>query len=55
MSGIIELGTSDGEKRQFRRGDMVFLEDLKGKGHTSSFVGDEPCVTVPITLASRPW
>jgi hypothetical protein len=33
MSGEIEVEVSDGTKHAIHTGDMVFLEDLKGKGH----------------------
>ncbi len=31
--GEIEIVTSIGEKRTFRRGDIVLAEDITGKGH----------------------
>ena len=33
MSGEIEVEVSDGKKHAIHAGDMVFLEDLQGKGH----------------------
>ena len=33
MSGEIEVEVSDGTKHAIHAGDMVFLEDLTGKGH----------------------
>jgi hypothetical protein len=33
MSGEIEVEVSDGTKHAIHPGDMVFLEDLTGKGH----------------------
>ena len=33
MSGEIEVEVSDGTKRKIHPGDLVFLEDLTGKGH----------------------
>ena len=33
MSGEIEVEVSDGTRRAIHPGDMVFLEDLTGKGH----------------------
>jgi hypothetical protein len=33
MSGEIEVELSDGKKHAIHAGDIVFLEDLQGKGH----------------------
>lgn len=33
MSGEIEVEVSDGKKHAVHAGDIVFLEDLQGKGH----------------------
>ena len=33
MSGEIEVEVSDGKKHAIHTGDIVFLEDLQGKGH----------------------
>lgn len=33
MSGEIEVEVSDGKKHAIHSGDIVFLEDLQGKGH----------------------
>jgi len=33
IDGSIEIETSLGEKRQFRGGDVLLLEDTTGKGH----------------------
>jgi hypothetical protein len=33
LDGQIEIETSLGEKRQFRGGDVLLLEDTVGKGH----------------------
>jgi hypothetical protein len=33
LDGAIEIETSDGEKRQFRGGDILLVEDTWGKGH----------------------
>ncbi len=39
ISGVLEVGTSDGEVRRFPPGSVVLLEDLEGKGHTTRAVG----------------
>lgn len=33
LDGEIEIETSLGEKRQFRGGDILLMEDTEGKGH----------------------
>lgn len=33
LDGAIELEVSDGEKRVFRGGDILLMEDVTGKGH----------------------
>jgi len=33
LDGAIEIEVSDGEKRRFRGGDILLVEDVKGKGH----------------------
>lgn len=33
LTGELEVETSDGTKRRIGPGDLVFLEDAKGKGH----------------------
>ena len=33
IDGVIEIETTLGEKREFRAGDVLLLEDTKGKGH----------------------
>ena len=45
LSGIFEIGVSDGTTMQFRPGDLRFTSDA-GKGHTGRVIGDEPCVTL---------
>ena len=34
LSGEVEIGASDGSKRVLRAGDIRFMEDTSGKGHT---------------------
>ena len=42
MSGACEFETGDGEKRISRAGDVVMLDDLRGKGHQTCVIGDVP-------------
>ena len=34
LSGEVEIGTTDGEKRILRTGDIRLMEDVTGRGHT---------------------
>ena len=34
LSGEVKIGTSDGSTRVLRAGDIRFMEDVSGKGHT---------------------
>lgn len=38
LDGEIEIETSDGEKRRFRGGEVVLVEDTTGRGHRSRSV-----------------
>ena len=50
ISGVCEVGTSDGETRTFRGGDVLLLEDVTGRGHTMRVTGDSPRVAMHVTL-----
>jgi quercetin dioxygenase-like cupin family protein len=50
ISGQVALTVSNGETRQFARGDMFMLKDRQGQGHATRAVGHEPCVMLVITL-----
>ena len=40
LSGEGEVETSDGEARRFHPGDMLFCNDLTGKGHVTRAITD---------------
>ena len=42
LDGEIEIETSDGDKRRFRGGDVVLVEDVDGRGHRTRTVNDQP-------------
>jgi hypothetical protein len=55
LSGVLEIGLPDGNKRVFRAGDILYSTDVvppgvtfdpKVHGHDSRVVGDEPVVAV---------
>lgn len=50
LDGHIEIEVSDGEKRAFRGGDVLLVEDVTGKGHRSRTVDNRPRRSLFITL-----
>jgi quercetin dioxygenase-like cupin family protein len=40
LSGEAEVATSDGEARRFHAGDVLFCNDLTGKGHVTRALTD---------------
>jgi hypothetical protein len=38
LDGAIEIETSDGDRRTFRGGDVLLMEDTAGKGHRTRHV-----------------
>ncbi len=42
LAGELEIEAGDGERRRFRPGSIVLLEDVSGKGHVTRVVGDVP-------------
>jgi hypothetical protein len=43
LLGELDAMTSDGSVLRMRRGDILLLEDTRGKGHRSRNVGDVVC------------
>lgn len=50
LDGHIEIETSDGEKRQFKGGDVLLVEDTFGKGHRTRTVDARPRRSIFITI-----
>jgi len=50
LDGEIELETSDGEKRRFRGGDILLVEDVSGRGHRTRTVNNKPRRSLFVTL-----
>lgn len=50
LDGEIELETSDGEKRRFRGGDILLVEDVSGRGHRTRTVNNMPRRSLFVTL-----
>jgi hypothetical protein len=51
LSGTVEVETSNGEKRRFRAGDLVFADDAGTRGHKTSTV-DGPAQLLFVHLPS---
>lgn len=49
-TGELEVRVSDGEMRRLLPGDVVFLEDTDGKGHTTRVVSDGAVTGVFVQL-----
>lgn len=50
MDGEIEIETSLGVTRRFKPGDVLLVEDVKGKGHRSRNIRQEVRSSIFITL-----
>ncbi len=50
LDGEIEIEVSDGERRGFRGGDVLLVEDTTGKGHRTRTVDGRPRRSVFVTL-----
>ncbi|MFC1799542.1 cupin domain-containing protein [Candidatus Eisenbacteria bacterium] len=50
LAGELETEVSDGEKRLFRPGDFLLVEDTAGKGHRSRVTGDVRGLAAAIPL-----
>ena len=54
LRGEVEVEVSDGEARRFRAGDLIFGEDVQGKGHITRVVGDDDVYFVVFAVAAEP-
>lgn len=52
LSGAITIEVESGEKRRFETGDVVLLEDVRGRGHDSKVVSEAPAVFAMVALPS---
>ena len=46
LRGAYEVTTSEGEARTFRPGDMLLVEDLTGRGHSTRSLADDSTAQV---------
>ena len=50
IDGEIEIEVSNGEKRTFRGGDILLVEDTTGKGHKTRTTNNQPRSSIFVTL-----
>ena len=50
LDGEIEIEVSDGEKRRFRGGDILIVEDVEGRGHRTRVTNNKPRRSIFVTL-----
>ena len=50
LEGAVEVEASDGERRRFEAGDVVLVEAVTGRGHTTRWMGDGPRRTLFLPL-----
>jgi len=50
LDGEIEIETSLGEKRTFKGGDILFMEDTQGKGHKTRNIQNIERKSIFVTL-----
>lgn len=53
LEGILEIGVSNGDVCQFKKGDVVYATDLTGRGHTSRLIGGPICRVLSIVTEHR--
>ncbi len=51
LRGAYEVTASDGDRKLFRAGSVLLLEDTAGKGHSTRIVGDEDAIVFAVILA----
>jgi len=54
LSGTCEAETSDGDVRRFTPGEVVLLEDTRGKGHRTRIVGGEDWLAAVVSIEGDP-
>lgn len=50
LGGEIEIEVSGGEKRIFKGGEIILVEDVEGKGHRTKAINNNPRRSVFVTL-----
>jgi uncharacterized cupin superfamily protein len=42
LRGAIEVEATDGARRRFEPGDLLFVADVTGRGHITRAIGQQP-------------
>lgn len=50
LKGAVEIRVEDGETRRFGPGSIIYLADVRGKGHDSKVVSDTPALFAMIAV-----
>ena len=50
LQGQSKITIGDGSSHTFGTGDVLFADDLTGRGHTTEVVGDEPRLSIFVPL-----
>lgn len=50
LDGEIEIEVSSGDKRRFRGGDILLVEDVSGRGHKTRVTNNQPRRSIFVTL-----
>ena len=50
LRGKIEVTASDGDTRAFDAGDLVLMEDVTGKGHSTHVKGADDCIVAVVPI-----
>ena len=50
LQGRSKITIGDGSSHTFSTGDVLFADDLTGRGHTTEVVGDQPRVSIFVPL-----
>lgn len=53
MRGVVEVTVSDGERRRFSSGDVVVVDDTRGKGHATRVIGTDDVLVFGTVLADQ--
>jgi hypothetical protein len=53
LTGEFGVEVANGERRQFKAGEMILVEDRSGQGHRGWVVGDAELLTAVVQLADN--
>ena len=51
LAGQVELTVGDGDARQFAAGEVLHLQDISGKGHSTKVIGDDDLLIAVVQQA----